>query len=128
MRWKMWWATAVVMAAMCWVWAEAPGSDDGGMRRLDAATLQGADASLSSAVIDPSNGFAYFGMSTHPAGVLKVALGTGSGPPTRVGVATLGSGEEYPNCAAIDAANGYAYFGLDTASGMGADLIIPRIM
>jgi hypothetical protein len=73
---------------------------------------------IGSAVIDPANGYAYFGTydlvsALVPAKVYKVALGAGSAAPTLVGALTLNPGERELSTAVIDPANGYAYFGTD---------------
>lgn len=89
---------------------------DGGMRRLDAAYLRG-EMGLGSAVIDVAGGFTYFGTSSSPGRVVKVALGSGSAPPTRVGALILQPGENDLTCAVIDPAAGFAYFGTATTPG-----------
>lgn len=89
---------------------------DGGMRRLDAAYLRG-EMGLGSAVIDVAGGFVYFGTSSSPGRVVKVALGSGSAPPARLGALILQPGENDLRCAVIDPAAGFAYFGTDTSPG-----------
>lgn len=81
---------------------------------LDAST----NYSIGSAVIDPANGYAYFGTydAFVPAKVFKVALGAGAASPTLAGSVTLSAGppaERELSCAVIDAAAGYAFFGTD---------------
>ncbi|MDX2177510.1 MAG: hypothetical protein SF028_13680 [Candidatus Sumerlaeia bacterium] len=73
-----------------------------------------SEIDLTTGVIDPANGYAYFGTDTTRGRVIKVALGGGSDPPTRVGSTTFNTGEDSIGCAVIDAANGYAYFGTRT--------------
>lgn len=89
-------------------------------------TLDPADRDVASAVIDPVNGYAYWGTLTDPGRVVKVALGAGDGLPTRAGALVL-TGEGNLACAAIDPANGYAYFGspgkvVKVALGTGSNL------
>ncbi len=90
-----------------------------GMRRIGAlpAVAVGLN-SFASAVVDTTNGYAYFGTNTAPGNVIKVALGTGATQPTVVGVAPLNAGENNLTCAIIDAANGFAYFGTSTSPGI----------
>ncbi|MCU0293900.1 MAG: hypothetical protein MUF10_18265, partial [Thermoanaerobaculaceae bacterium] len=94
----------------------SPSYPDGGMRRLDAADLRGYSFPAS-AVIDVASGHAYFGTTTDPGRVVKVALGSGSAPPTVVGDLELAPGENRLWSAVIDAAAGYAYFGTSTSPG-----------
>lgn len=91
---------------------------NGGMARLvEPAQFALAEASIESAVIDTTAGYAYFGTFTTPGQIVKVALGTGSNPPTRVGAVTLNPGENLVRTAVIDTANGHAYFGTFTSPG-----------
>ncbi len=69
------------------------------------------------AVIDPNNGYAYFGTFTSPGRVVKVSLGSGSSLPTRVGAVVLDPGEDSLGSAVIDTTQGYAYFGTFTSPG-----------
>jgi len=90
--------------------------------RVGAVTLESDENSLGCAVIDPANGYAYFGtlvsttVST-PGRVVKVALGEGSSPPMRAGAVTLEAGETLLTCAVIDPSKGYACFGVSRGSG-----------
>jgi len=65
------------------------------------------------AVIDQSNGYAYFGTYTQPCQIVKVQLSDF----TRVGKLELSTGENECSSAVIDTANGYAYFGMGTQPG-----------
>jgi hypothetical protein len=81
---------------------------------LDASTTY----SIGSAVIDPANGYGYFGTYDFhvPAKVFKVALGAGANPPVASTSVTLSAGppaERELTTAVIDTAAGYAYFGTD---------------
>jgi len=96
----------------------AVGEGDQLPTRVGAAVLNPGE-SPSSAVIDLSKGFAYFGTDSYPATVVKVALGQGSDPPVRIGSARFLSDENVARCAVIDPANGYGYFGATTPSGGG---------
>ncbi len=66
---------------------------------------------LTSAVIDASNGLAYFGTNVGPGIVAKIRLSDF----TEVGALTLNSGENFLLSAVIDNVSGFAYFG--TADG-----------
>ncbi|OGI16052.1 hypothetical protein A3K63_02145 [Candidatus Micrarchaeota archaeon RBG_16_49_10] len=70
---------------------------------------------LYSAVIDPSNGFAYFGTAESPdlCQIIKINLTDF----TRVGNLTLNSDEGDLESAVLDPSNGFAYFGTYTTSG-----------
>ncbi|PKO18784.1 hypothetical protein CVU37_05245 [candidate division BRC1 bacterium HGW-BRC1-1] len=72
-----------------------------------------AGSGLESAVIDTSNGYAYFGNRNWPGDVVKVALGDGDTSPTWVSSLTLNPGENVLRSAVIDAPNGCAYFCTD---------------
>jgi hypothetical protein len=102
--------------------------------RLGALTLNPGEKELSTAVIDPAGGHAYFGSDhTTPANIYKVALGAGTNLPTRVGLLTLNPGTDpYPamqpadadkygeiflQSSVFDPATGCAYFGTDTFPG-----------
>ena len=110
----------------------ALGQGTGLPTRVGALTLNSGEGCLTSAVIDPAAGYAYFGTGYNRAGiVVKVALG-GTGAPTRVGALTLdpNSGEDMLYSAVIDPAAGFAYFGaiwtapgvlVKVALGKGAD-------
>ena len=86
---------------------------NGAMRRMDAEAFV-SELDLQAAVIDPENGYAYFGLGTTPGRVVKVALGGGGDPPHRVGAVTFEPGEDDITCAVIDPESGYAYFGTGT--------------
>ncbi len=85
--------------------------------RVNALTLNPGEDKLACAVIDTTNGYAYFGIDRSPGRVIKVALGAGTNPPRRIGSLTLSSGEDGLCCAVIDTTNGYAYFGTYTSPG-----------
>lgn len=87
---------------------------NGGMREIGTATGLPAEGAVESAVIDPANGYAYFGTGDSPGVVIKVALNSGINPPTQVGAVQLNTGENDLTSAVIDPANGYAYFGTFT--------------
>ncbi len=76
-------------------------------------TTHGVDETyLSSAVIDPAAGFAYFGTDTIPGNILRVNLSSFT-----YSKLTLNAGENYLKAAAIDPAGGYAYFTTETSPG-----------
>jgi len=109
--------------------------------RLGALTLGAGERELSTGVIDPPGGFAFFGSDhTHPAKIYKVSLGDGDALPTEAGVlqlapGSLGTGvyppdggnissadaglygELYLQSSVIDLAFGDAYWGTDTVPG-----------
>lgn len=96
-----------------------PGSTNypnGGLREVGSLVLAGETPACS--VIDTANGYAYFGTSSSPGRVVKVALGTGASPPQRVSALTLNNGEDSLSTAVIDAANGYAYFANNASPAM----------
>ena len=90
---------------------------------LSTIELKQAEEKLSSAVVDHSARYMYFGTQTRPGQIIKVAMGSISEPPSRVGFLELQkgagilSGEDNLDCAVIDPAAGYAYFGTDTSPG-----------
>jgi len=92
--------------------------------RVGAVTLDPGEDSLTCAVIDTANGYAYFGTDTNPGRVVKVALGIGDNPPTRIGAVTLDPGEDYLTCAVIDVPNGYAYFSTEELESDNPDRIV----
>ncbi len=101
---------------------DTPGSTaypNGGLRRLDAVTLNSQENYLTSAVIDTGAGYAYFGTGSWPSPgrVVKVALGAGANSPSCVGAVTLNSVEDRLYSAVIDPSAGYAYFGTWTSPG-----------
>ena len=77
-------------------------------------TLHGGENSFSSAVIDTTSGFAYFGTYTSPGIVVKVRLSDF----TRVGALTLNADENALISAVIDPAAGFAYFGTYASPGI----------
>ena len=79
-----------------------------------ATLLLGGEENLSSSVIDPAGGFAYFGTNTDPGMIVKVRLSDF----TRVGSLTLKAGETNLTSAVIDTTNGFAYFGANTVPGI----------
>jgi|GEM_PF-3681223 len=88
--------------------------------RVGAVTLQGIEESdLRCAVIDPEEGYAYFGSYYFAASVIKIALGVGAAPPTRIGsiMLDLGNGENFLHSAVIDTDAGYAWFGTSNDFG-----------
>ncbi|MBI3088306.1 MAG: filamentous hemagglutinin N-terminal domain-containing protein [Candidatus Omnitrophica bacterium] len=85
-----------------------PMSEDGSLTLVDPENL------LYAAVIDTTNGFAYFGTGTTPGRVVKVRLSDF----TRVGALTLASGENDLRSAVIDPGAGFAYFGTYTSPGI----------
>lgn len=80
---------------------------------VDTLTLEAGEDRLPAAVIDPANGFAYFGVAASPARVVRVNLITFE----REGALTLGPGEDLIRSAVIDRSRGFAYFGTWTSPG-----------
>ncbi len=80
--------------------------------RIDALILAG-EGDLTSAVIDPTGEFAYFGTFTFPGRVVKIDLATFE----VVDVLNLESGEDQLRSAVIDPAGEFAYFGTLTSPG-----------
>jgi hypothetical protein len=80
-------------------------------RRVGAITIGASGNSFRSAVIDPANGYAYFGLYSSSGRVYKVALGAGDTLPSIVGSVDFNSGEGRLTCGVIDTGKGYAYFG-----------------
>ena len=109
----------------------ALGTDDTLPTRVGAISLdyRGTDGSVTSAVIDPANGYAYFGntpvvYTNNIVGIVsKIALGAGNIPPVRVATLSLNVGEYGLTSAVIDPANGYAYFGTSPLLGGGASVV-----
>jgi len=97
--------------------ATNPGNDSGLLEKASTA-LGISENSLTSAVIDTVNGYAYFGTNTSPGTVIKVRLGTDDDQPVEVGTAILNSGENQLHAAVIDTVNGYAYFGTYSSPGV----------
>jgi len=85
-----------------------------------SVALESDERNILSAVIDPTEGYAYFVTSYTPSRVVKIALGDGDAAPTRVASTPLENGEYGIEAALIDASSGYAYLGTQSASG-GAD-------
>jgi hypothetical protein len=85
--------------------------------RVGAVTLEHGEESLSCAVIDAANGYAWFATGTVPAKLVKVALGAGAAAPARVGAGTLAAEDNYLLSGVIDTAHGFAYFGSHGAPG-----------
>jgi len=84
--------------------------------RVGAVALPASELAPMCAVIDPGNGFAYFGTSEYYPGderarIVKIALGAGGAAPSRFGALALPVGDRSLYCGAIDTANRYAYFG-----------------
>jgi len=77
-----------------------------GVLALDDTPEATEEIFLRSAVIDTSNGFAYFGSDRSPGTIVKVRLSDF----TRVGALKLNPGEDSLTAAVIDTANGFAYF------------------
>jgi sugar lactone lactonase YvrE len=102
----------------------APPGRSSGTDDVGTTPLKTGEYNLSCAVINTSAGYAYFGTSTNPGIVVKVALGAGNAPPKRVGgtddvgATPLKTGENDLSCAAIDSVAGYAYFGTNTSPGI----------
>ncbi len=86
--------------------------------RIGAVTLYGAENRLSCAIIDPADGYAYFGTRLSPGRIVKISLGEGTNPPTRVGTIAMGEGENDLLCGVIDPVHDYAYFGTSTQNGI----------
>jgi len=87
-------------------------AEDGSESELQrvASTVLDPDEVIGCGIIDPMNGYAYFGIESSPAAIVKVALGSGSNAPTRIGSVTLDSDDSYLNSCVIDTASGYGYF------------------
>lgn len=84
---------------------------EGGLLRLGAATLAANEDSLRCVVTDPGTGYAWFGASTSPGQVIKVAFDGTNSPPRRVASLMLEPGEDSLFTAVIDTNAGFAYFG-----------------
>lgn len=96
--------------------------------QVDEITLDPGESDLTSAVIDPSGSFAYFGANTQPGRIVRIDLGTFE----RTGAITLQGpgegdlyGEDYPQSAVIAPTGEYAYFGLATFPGRVARIHLP---
>ena len=96
----------------------ALGEGDAPPTRVGHVALAPSDLwSFPPAVIDPENGYAYFGTANSPGRVVKIALGAGSASPSVVGTLTLNDGEDTLRSAVIDTVGGHAYFGTGTLPG-----------
>lgn len=96
----------------------ALGEEDAPPTRVGHVALAPGDLwSFSPAVIDPENGFAYFGTANSPGRVVKIALGAGNAVPSVAGTLTLNDGEDTLRSAVIDPEGGHAYFGTGTVPG-----------
>ena len=92
----------------------------GTFARVSAVTLNDGEDFLTSAVIDTTNNFAYFGTNTQNGanGAYVVKVNTSSGTFARVDAVPLNDGEDYLKSAVIDVTNGFAYFGSYTNPGI----------
>lgn len=90
--------------------------------------LDSGESGLVSSVIDPANGYAYFGAIGK---IVKVALGAGTTAPTEIATLTLNTGGGSILGGAIDTAAGYAYFsygGNLTKIALGAGTAAPTLI
>jgi len=97
-----------------------PGSPDypnEGMMPVGALTGSPTEQSISCGAMDSQKGYAYFGTSTTPAQVVKVATGSGAELPERIAALRLEEGENDLRCGALDPSAGYAYFATNTSPG-----------
>ncbi len=91
---------------------------DGGLLRLGAANNLASDEDfLRCAVSAPASGYAWFGTSTLPGQVIKVAYDGPNRAPRRVASLILEPGEDSLFTGVIDVSAGYAYFGTFTSPG-----------
>ena len=90
---------------------------DGGMRRMDHATVNSAYGSPRSGLIDPSTGLSYFGADTEPVHILKVAPGSGNIAPEVIDDRVLDAQQHDPYGGVIDSDNGVSYFAMYTDPG-----------
>jgi len=97
----------------------ALGNGDDIPSRVGALPFNVDEYGLRSAVIDTTNGYAYFAteLSSTRGRIVKVALGNGNSPPSRVGSVTLNVGEYVQGGAVIDTTNSRAFFGLGGSPG-----------
>ena len=130
------------------VFKVAPGAGNAAPTLVGALTLNAGERELSTAVIDPASGYAYFGTDhTYPAKIFQIKLGTGAALPTETGVLQLQGGtqpnppdgqnkinnpetlygEVYLQSAVIDPARGYAYFGTDSNHGQVVKVALPSV-
>src|SRR3989442_10586886 len=84
------------------------------LSRVGALTFNNGENLLTSSVVDPVHGFAYFGTDTSPGIVVKVRLADFA----EVGSLTLNPGENGLTSALVDPARGFAYFGTGTSPGI----------
>ena len=89
------------------------GRSRGGFSRLSALNLTWAQDRFLSSVIDPTNGFAYYGCESSPGQVIKVRLSNF----TVAGVLVLGHGQYFLTNAVLDAVAGFAYFLAEDRNG-----------
>ena len=80
-----------------------------GFEEIGSLTLNAPQDNAQVAIIDPVNGYAYFGLMAYPPEVVKVGL-NGAGPPINIGYLLLNIGE-LPYSAVLDTTTGYGYFG-----------------
>lgn len=96
-----------------------PGSPippEGGLLRLGVThDLAGDEDFIRCGVSDPATNYAWFGTSTSPGQVIKVAFDGPNQAPRRVASLMLDSGEDSLFTAVIDTNAGYAYFGTFTS-------------
>ncbi len=91
------------------------------LREVGSLTLKQGEAEMRSAVIDISNGFAYFGLGLGHPGVVRIDLANF----TEAGTVFVFT-DAYPNnvllSVVIDSHHGYAYFG--SGGGRPAGVVI----
>src|SRR2546426_327024 len=80
------------------------------MEVLGSLTLNPDENFVMMSLMDPAGDFGYFGTSTEPGGIVKVALSSFS----RVGGLTLEKEEDYPSVGILDENGGIGYFGVAT--------------
>ena len=102
-------AILIILLAVLVCFTAPPAAVAHPLDRVGALTLGLGEPFVTSAVIDPAGGFAYFatGAGPAPARIVKVRLSDF----TSVAALTLNSGEVDLRAAVIDPAAGYAYFG-----------------
>ncbi len=115
---------------------------------VGSLTLDAGERELSTALIDPANGFAYFGTDhTYPAKIFQIQLGAGAALPIETGVLQLQGGtqsnppdgqnvnnspetlygEVFLQSSVIDLSRGYAYFGTDSNHGQVVKVALPSV-
>lgn len=113
---------------------------------VGSLTLGAGERELSTAVIEPGSGYAYFGTDhTYPGKVYQVRLGAGASLPTETGVLSLQGGtmnpppdgqnvinkpetlygEVFLQSGVFDPVRGFAYFGTDSNHGQVVKVLIP---